>query len=366
MAFVYSDRVKEESSSVGVTPVVLTGALPGFRDFATGVGDTNETYYTIFNAADNTWEVGIGTYSAGGNSLSRDTIVASSNANAAVNFAVGTKTVFSTVASQFFGAALTASSHSTLNHAGIPGVGGAETFTSADHDLSDHTAIPFSLLDAPGHEAIDHTLPPISLLNETVHDALDHTGLTGVNSFDDTQHAIENHAGLPGVPGPETFTSAGHALVDHTLGPFNLLNTAAHAAVDHSTLTGAARVMTALHYAADWGGGAGTNYLRADGSISGITIGSSGSQTRKYVAFDGELVAVTYNSAAVTTRQMDVLVNGSAATGFRFTLDATKVLTPTPVAFSAGDYIEIQSVSGAGAGDPSDVSALVWIRSYLP
>jgi hypothetical protein len=39
------------------------------------------------------WEVGLGTYTLGGTTLARTTILASSNANAAVNWAVGTRTV---------------------------------------------------------------------------------------------------------------------------------------------------------------------------------------------------------------------------------------------------------------------------------
>ena len=179
--------------------MVLAGATPGFQTFLVGVADTNQTYYTILNEADQAWEVGIGTYSAGGNSLNRDTVLASSNANSPVNFAAGTKTVFATVAAQFFGAALTAVSHATLDHTGILGVPGAETFTAAVHDTVDHTSGPFNLLDAAGHQGIDHTAGPFNLLDEPAHDLLDHTGLTGVNSFDSAAHAATDHAGLPGI-----------------------------------------------------------------------------------------------------------------------------------------------------------------------
>jgi hypothetical protein len=60
------------------------------------IGDGNTTYYAIQNSGDNTWEVGIGTYTASGTTLSRDTILESSNSGSAVNFAAGTKDVFVT------------------------------------------------------------------------------------------------------------------------------------------------------------------------------------------------------------------------------------------------------------------------------
>lgn len=214
MPFVYADRVKEQSTSVGLGPMVMTGALSGFQDFATGVGDSNSTYYTIFNGADNDWEVGIGTFSAG--SLTRDTVISSANSNNPVVFQAGTKTVFATVASQFFSLALDSVVHSTLNHTGIPGIPPPETFTSGDHDLVDHTTIPFSLLDLASHSLVNHKVSPLNLLDEIAHDVLDHSGLNGVNNFDSVLHAITDHFGLPGVPPAETFTNPVHAATDHT------------------------------------------------------------------------------------------------------------------------------------------------------
>jgi hypothetical protein len=215
MAFVYADRVKEQSSTVGLAAMVMTGALAGFQDFATGVGDTNETFYTIFNGGDNSWEVGQGTFSLGTNSLSRDTVISSSNSNNPVNFVAGTKTVFATVASQFFGSVLDAVTHSTLNHTGIPGIPPPESFTSSAHSLVDHSAVPFLLLDDAAHDAIDHKLAPFNLLDSAAHALLDHTGVTGVNNFDATLHGTTNHAGILGVPGPETFTNPVHAATNH-------------------------------------------------------------------------------------------------------------------------------------------------------
>jgi hypothetical protein len=53
-----------------------------------------ETYYAITDGTD--WEVGIGTVAAGGASLSRNTVLESSNSNALVNWGAGSKDVFCT------------------------------------------------------------------------------------------------------------------------------------------------------------------------------------------------------------------------------------------------------------------------------
>lgn len=95
MAFAIADRVQETTTTQGTGTVVLAGAVTGYQSFAI-VGNANTTYYTIADQVGANWEVGIGTYYLGNTSLARTTILASSNANTAVNFGLGTKAVFVT------------------------------------------------------------------------------------------------------------------------------------------------------------------------------------------------------------------------------------------------------------------------------
>jgi len=95
MALVIKDRVKEQTTTTGTGTVTLTGAVSGFVAFS-AVGDGNTTYYAIVHQSLDEWEVGLGTYTASGTTLSRDTILDSSNAGSAVNFSAGTKEVFVT------------------------------------------------------------------------------------------------------------------------------------------------------------------------------------------------------------------------------------------------------------------------------
>jgi hypothetical protein len=62
-----------------------------------GIGGSNTTYYAIFNQGTNEWEVGLGTLDAGATTLTRTTVLTSSNSDAAVNFTSGTKDVFCTL-----------------------------------------------------------------------------------------------------------------------------------------------------------------------------------------------------------------------------------------------------------------------------
>lgn len=93
MALVIKDRVKETTTTTGTGTVTLAGAVSGFQSFS-AIGNGNSTYYVISDSATGDWEVGIGTYTSSGTTLSRTTILSSSNAGSAVSFAAGIKDVF--------------------------------------------------------------------------------------------------------------------------------------------------------------------------------------------------------------------------------------------------------------------------------
>ena len=96
MPFVVADRVRETTTSTGTGTITLSGTAPtGFQTFGTGIGNANNTFYTIAGGSE--WEVGIGTYTAVGTTLSRDTVLASSaGGTTKVTFSAGTKDVFVT------------------------------------------------------------------------------------------------------------------------------------------------------------------------------------------------------------------------------------------------------------------------------
>ena len=96
MALVLNDRVKETTTTTGTGTINLDGAATGFETFVAGVGNSNTTYYCITAGAE--FEVGIGTVTdATPDTLSRTTILSSSNSDSAVDFSAGTKDVFCTL-----------------------------------------------------------------------------------------------------------------------------------------------------------------------------------------------------------------------------------------------------------------------------
>ena len=97
MALVINDRVKESSTTSGTGTISLAGVVTGFVSFVSGIGNSNTTYYAIFNTGTTEWEVGLGTLDGSSANLTRTTPISSSNSDSAVSFSAGTKDVFCTM-----------------------------------------------------------------------------------------------------------------------------------------------------------------------------------------------------------------------------------------------------------------------------
>jgi hypothetical protein len=94
MATVIDDRVQETTATTGTGTFTLAGAKTGFQSFA-NIGDGNDTYYCCTDGTD--YEVGIGTYTASGTTLTRTTILDSTNGGSAVNWSAGSRDIFCTM-----------------------------------------------------------------------------------------------------------------------------------------------------------------------------------------------------------------------------------------------------------------------------
>ena len=97
MALVLADRVQQTGTANTTVSFTLSGSVTGYQSFAV-VGNGNTTYYAATDGSGN-WEVGIGTYSTTGPTLTRTTILSSSNSGSAVTL-FGTVNVFVTYPSE--------------------------------------------------------------------------------------------------------------------------------------------------------------------------------------------------------------------------------------------------------------------------
>ena len=200
MPIVFADRVQETTVTAGVGTVALGGAVAGFQTFLAGIGLGNQSYYAITETATGAWEVGIGTLGVG--TFSRDSVLSSSNANALVVFLAGAKEIFSVSPASFYAAAITSTGHSTLNHAGIAGIGNLATAPGVG--VVDHATVAHAGVTGVGNLA---TAPGTGLV---VHSTLNHAGVTGVGNLATApgtglvDHTTLNHAGIPGAGGLPT------------------------------------------------------------------------------------------------------------------------------------------------------------------
>lgn len=98
MAHVAADLVKETTTTTGTGALTLGGAVSGFRAFSAVMAASDTCIYGIVGGTE--WEFGIGTYNT---TLTRTTVISSSNAGAAVTLSAGTKDVFITTIAAMMG-----------------------------------------------------------------------------------------------------------------------------------------------------------------------------------------------------------------------------------------------------------------------
>jgi microcystin-dependent protein len=112
MAFKLALFCKQETDTTGTGSLDLNaGGVDGRQEFAEELSNSDETVYAIFDDPANPtrWEIGRGTLTTGSpDTLSRDTVYASSNNGSKISLQSGTTyTVIGTIAPQFFGTAAT-------------------------------------------------------------------------------------------------------------------------------------------------------------------------------------------------------------------------------------------------------------------
>ena len=160
MALVLADRVLETTTTSGSGTISLAGASVGYQGFSTGVGDGNQTYYTIALEGGSEWEVGIGTYTSVGDTLSRDTVLASSDSGNKVTFSAGPKQVFVTYPagkSVYFSTSGTISANSgTITNVATPVVAGDAVNKQYVDDLVEagvtyHTPVKYEVPSSTGN-----------------------------------------------------------------------------------------------------------------------------------------------------------------------------------------------------------------------
>ena len=146
MSFILSDRVKETTTTTGTGTLSLAGAEVDFQSFVAGIGDSNICYYCCVHCEADEWEVGFGTVNdAATNTLSRDTILASSKSSTSSSSSVSSsESSISTSSSS-----ISASSQSSISSSSSSSI---SSTSSSSLSSSSNPMLPIYLpiLGAPG------------------------------------------------------------------------------------------------------------------------------------------------------------------------------------------------------------------------
>lgn len=102
MALVYVDRVWDITATTGTGTYTCNNTPPtGYQGMTAGLATDDETYYMVTDGTD--WEVGRGTFNETGDTVTRDTILDSSNSGLAVNWGAGDKDIMTVIPAFRFG-----------------------------------------------------------------------------------------------------------------------------------------------------------------------------------------------------------------------------------------------------------------------
>jgi len=95
VAHIKADLVLETSTTTGVGDLTLAGAVTGYQAFSEVCANGDTAWVAIRHTTLAEWEICLGTWATGG-TLTRTTVIRSSNSDLAVTFSAGTKDVFIT------------------------------------------------------------------------------------------------------------------------------------------------------------------------------------------------------------------------------------------------------------------------------
>ncbi len=346
MALVLKDRVKETSTTAGTGTITLAGAVAGFQSFS-AVGNGNTTYYAIVDPTTGDWEVGIGTYTSSGTTLSRDTVLSSSNSGSLVNFVANQKDVFVTYPSE---KSVYEDASNVVNATSF----GAITATSAALTTGTVSTAPASGTDIANKTYVDTLVSSgITYHTPVKYEVPDSTG---------NLNATYNQPGGPGVGVGATLTNAG-TLVAFT--PDGTIATAGDRIIVYNqtnqfengiytvTTVGSGSVAWVLTRATD----ADTYALKSPNGLGNgdaffITSGATGAGETYVCNTAG---TITFGTTAITFAQISDSTLYTAGTGL--TLTGTEFsITPTGTAGTYGSASSVPVLTTNASGQVTSVT----------
>lgn len=313
MGLTFADLVRELSRGTGTGDFPLAGPVAGHRRFADAVPPGARFHYCIAGVTHaDEWEAGEGEIGSGGNLVRLP--LASSSADAAVDFSPGLKTVALTVGAAWFAAR----DDRSLAIADVDGLGEALAGKAAAADLADAvadiTALGTALTGKAAAADLADAIADISALE---------TALTGKAAAADLADAVADIAAL----GTALANKAAAVDLANAVADIAALGTAlaGKAALAGATFTGALSAPsltlgTALALAQG-----GTGATSAAGARTSLGLGTIATQAANGVAITGGTVSGLSSFA----------VSGDASVSGVYRVGSTKVVGNRATGWSA-------------------------------
>lgn len=115
----FYDSCGDTTTTTGTGTLTLTGTAPtGYNSIVANASDGDKLAYREETSDGVNWEVRLGVYAVSGTTLSKGTLLASSNGGSAVNFGSGTKNVYIVQPAEFMSASVLTTAGDLLTHDG--------------------------------------------------------------------------------------------------------------------------------------------------------------------------------------------------------------------------------------------------------
>jgi len=338
MAFVVKDRVKETCTAPGTGTVTLLGASSGYQDFS-AIGNGNTTYYCIADQGGNNWEVGVGVYTASGTTLSRDTVLSSSNGGSKTNFSTGTQDVFVTYPSSRSvyvnsgGSAITPDVASTL--ATTNGGTGQSTYTAGDLFYY-ATGTAFTKLGIGSNKTILTSTGTAPQWSASIDISQGGTGVTSYTAGDITYYSAGTAFTKLGIGSAGTVLTSTGSAPQWSAATSVAVTSISFGSTGLTPSTATQGVVTVAGTLATTNGGTGLTSFTANRvffASSTSAIGSSASFT-----FDG-----TSLTAPIVNASNGILVNSTTMTTSYTIATGTNGLSVGPFTINSGVILTIDS-----------------------
>ena len=341
MALALNDRVQQSGTANTTVSFTLTGSVTGFQSFAV-VGDGNTTYYSAFDGSGN-WEVGLGTYSTTGPTLTRTTILSSSNSNTAVTFS-GTVSIFVTYPS---------SKSVNLNAAGVAEIGSPISY--ADTGL----VATFASTEAGYNQVVVQNKSTATNASSNLNVSNDaSTASTGFAELGINSSTFSNGAGCFNIPGASYVASAGTDLSIGTYGAYDIHFATNSNTTDSMTIHDNGGVSLGGY------GNPGIGNLAVNKIVSGVsTITASAGTTILDAASTYYQVVVGTTTQTIRLPDATTLLNG---TTFIVDNDSTGVVTVTDNASTSLDVIPPGGIGYLYLTNNSTIAGSWTAHGFLP